>query len=425
MKKNQMIAKTLVVSMLLLGGAVSANAQFGGLKGLAKKAKDAAKDKVEQKIDNAKSDAVSQASDAAGIPSDNGLDASKVVWRWTGKESELGEEWAKNFVFDGDRKSSAYKVQVGAHMKIFNEILPKLGSTNAYGLLDYATFGPNKKTAVPIDEIPRYAWTKAFVDNPTLDNFKVFAMVLLYNSPTYMVYLDYPMNDKGTGVVNSQKGWMLPWPSESAMRSERDAREDYAFELAKKKIALKDICEYTCMQYQRAEAALTEGSASLAHGYFLAEELKKHMIEEHPDYNASADCVRQVNLMASKWEANNREMYRNMVDICGVNNMKPVDMPKGVNVSADIKSNGDAAAKKWAQAANLEYVKTIYLENQWHEFKNPKYPYNVTHHALKTAVIGKKGGKYVMMNMDLQKTVKGQWGMSVGLGAKLTPVNYK
>ena len=49
MKKNQMIAKTLVVSMLLLGGAVSANAQFGGLKGLAKKAKDAAKDKVEQK----------------------------------------------------------------------------------------------------------------------------------------------------------------------------------------------------------------------------------------------------------------------------------------------------------------------------------------------------------------------------------------
>ena len=149
------------------------------------------------------------------------------------------------------------------------------------------------------------------------------------------------------------------------------------------------------------------------------------MIEEHPDYNASADCVRQVNLLASKWEANNREMYRNMIDICGVNNMKPVDMPKGVNVSADIKSNGDAAAKKWAQAANLEYVKTIYLENQWHEFKNPKYPYNVTHHSLKTAVIGKKGGKYVMMNMDLQKTVKGQWGMSVGLGAKLTPVNYK
>ena len=422
MKKNQMIAKTLVVSMLLLGGAVSANAQFGGLKGLAKKAKDAAKDKVEQKVDDTKNSAINQASSAAGLDNPS---AEGVVWRWKGKESELGEEWANNFVFNGDRKSSAYKVQVGAHMKIFNEILPKLGSTTAYGLLDYITFGPDKKTAVPIDEVPRYAWTKAFVDNPTLDNFKVFAMVLLYNSPTYMVYLEYLMNDKATGVVNSQKGWMLPWPSESAMRSERDAREDYAFELAKKKIALKDICEYTCMQYQRAEAALEEGSASLAHGYFLAEELKKHMIEEHPDYNASADCVRQVNLMASKWEANNREMYRNMIDICGVNNMKPVEMPKGVSVSADIKNNGDAAAKKWAQAANLEYVKTIYLESKWHEFKNPKYPYNVTHHALKTAVIGKKGGKYVMMNMDLQKTVKGQWGMSVGLGAKLTPVNYK
>ena len=159
MKKNQMIAKTLMVSMLLLGGAVSANAQFGSLKGLANKAKKAAKDKVEQKIDDAKSSAVNQASDAAGIPSDNGIDASKVVWRWKGKESELGQEWADNFVFNGDRKSSAYKVQVGAHMKIFNEILPKIGSTTAYGLLDFVTFGPDKKTAVPIDEVPRYAWT--------------------------------------------------------------------------------------------------------------------------------------------------------------------------------------------------------------------------------------------------------------------------
>jgi hypothetical protein len=424
MKKNQMIAKTMMVSMLLLGGAVSANAQFGGLKGLANKAKKAAKDKVEEKVEDTKKEAVGQASDAAGIPTDNGIDASKVVWRWTGKESEMGE-WSDKIVFNGDRKSEAYKVQVGAHMKIFNEILPKCGSTTAYGLVDYATFGPDKKTAVPIDEIPRYAWTKAFVDNPTLDNFKVFAMVLLYNSPTYMVYLEYIMNDKSTGVVNTQKGWMLPWPSESAMRSERDAREDYAFELAKKKIALKDICEYTCMQYQRAEAAVEQGSASLAHGYFLAEELKKHMIEEHPDYNASADCVRQVNLMAAKWEANNREMYRNMIDICGVNNIQPVDMPKGVSVPADVKSKGDAAAKSWAQAANLEYVKTIYLESQWRTFKNPKYPYNVTHHALKTVVIGKKGGKYVMMNTDLQKSLKGEYRMSVGLGAKLTPVNYK
>jgi hypothetical protein len=114
-----------------------------------------------------------------------------------------------------------------------------------------------------------------------------------------------------------------------------------------------------------------------------------------------------------------------MVEICGVNNMKPVDVPSGVSVSADIKAKGDAAAKKWAQAANLVYVKTIYLENKWHTFKNPKYPYNVTHHSLPTVVICKKGDKYVMQKMDLQKTLKGEYGMTVGLGAKLTPVNYK
>ena len=45
MKKNLTIAKALMVSMFLFGGAVSANAQFGSLKGLANKAKKAAKEK--------------------------------------------------------------------------------------------------------------------------------------------------------------------------------------------------------------------------------------------------------------------------------------------------------------------------------------------------------------------------------------------
>ncbi len=114
-----------------------------------------------------------------------------------------------------------------------------------------------------------------------------------------------------------------------------------------------------------------------------------------------------------------------MLDLCSTSAMAPVDVPAGVSVSADIKSNGDAAAKKWAQAANLEYVKTIYLGNKWQAFKSQKFPYPITHYSIPAAVICKKGDKYVMQKMDLQKTVKGQYGMNVGLGAKLTPVNYK
>ena len=420
MKKNQFIVKTLVVAALFMGGMSNANAQFGKLKGLADKAKKEIKNKANDAKNSATEKAEKKAKDAAGI---DGPSSEGVVWRWEGKEKVLGK-WADKIVFTGDRKSDAYMQQVFLHMNIFEEVLKRLSSTEAYGLLDYIT-SDDKKTCAPVDEIPRYAWTKAFVDNPTLDNFKVFAMVLLYDTPTYMVYLQYPMSNATSGVVNADKGWMLAWPSESEMISERRAREEYAVELAKKKISLKDICEYTIMQYQRAEAALQEGKPSLAHGFFMAEALKKRLIEEHPDYNASADCVRQVEAAAAKWEADNRKIYRNMVEICGVNNMKPVDVPSGVSVSADIKAKGDAAAKKWAQAANLVYVKTIYLENKWHTFKNPKYPYNVTHHSLPTVVICKKGDKYVMQKMDLQKTLKGEYGMTVGLGAKLTPVNYK
>lgn len=57
MKQNQFIVKTLVVATLLLGGANSANAQFGGLKGLANKAKKAVQDKAKEKMDDAKNNA--------------------------------------------------------------------------------------------------------------------------------------------------------------------------------------------------------------------------------------------------------------------------------------------------------------------------------------------------------------------------------
>ena len=50
-------------------------------------------------------------------------------------------------------------------------------------------------------------------------------------------------------------------------------------------------------------------------------------------------------------------------------------------------------------------MKTIYLGNQWKTFKSQKYPYPITHYAIPAAVICKKGDKYVMQQMDLQKTV--------------------
>ena len=181
-----------------------------------------------------------------------------------------------------------------------------------------------------------------------------------------------------SGVVNSSKGWMLAWPSESDMITERRNREEYAIEIAKRKIALKDICEYTLMQYQRAEAAIQQGSASLAHGYFMAEAIKTRVIEGHSQYNASDEMVRKVEAESAKWQNNQGELYRQMLDLCSTSAMAPVDMPKGVNVSADIKSN-----------------------------------------------IVKQNGKYMMQKMDLQKTVNGQYGVVQALGAKLQPVNYK
>lgn len=406
------------VAAALIGGSLNANAQFGKLKGLADKAKSAAKDKASDAKNNAVESAKNSAGNAVGL---NTPSADGVVWHWDGRLNELGD-WEKHMVFDGNRKGHPYMQQVKIHMDIFGQVLSRLGSTTLYGYRDYITFGPDKKKAFPLDEVPRYAWTKAFVENPTVDNFKVFAMTLLYSSPLYMLYLQYPMDNASSGVVNTEKGWMLEWPSESDMNSERSAREDYAIELAKKKISLKDICDYTCLQYERAEAALEKPSVSLAHGFFLAEQLKKRLVDEHPDYNASAECVRKVEALASKWEANNRKLYQEMVEKCGVDGATPQPLPTGVSVSADIKSNGDAAAKKWAAAKKMEYVKTIYLAKSWRAFKSLKFPYNVTHHSIDVVVVLKTNGKTVMQRCDLQKSLQGQYGVVPALGSKLLPV---
>lgn len=81
MKQNRLFVKTLVASALLLGGVNSADAQFGKLKGLADKAKKEVKNKASEKVSDTKKSVVSQASDAAGVPTGDAPSAEGVVWR--------------------------------------------------------------------------------------------------------------------------------------------------------------------------------------------------------------------------------------------------------------------------------------------------------------------------------------------------------
>lgn len=69
MKQNQSIIKALVIAFFLVGGSISANAQFGGLRGLASKAKKAVKEKVQEEQSSTTTTVTSSATDAAGVSS--------------------------------------------------------------------------------------------------------------------------------------------------------------------------------------------------------------------------------------------------------------------------------------------------------------------------------------------------------------------
>ena len=415
MKKNQAFTRLLAALVIAFGVEATASAQLGGLKGLANKAKKAATDKATSTVkEKATKKAKEAVSEATGVDLDGDApDASKVVWRWEDKKAP----YYKTMHYAG--KDDAYTAQVKLIYDVITTVKGEGKKISNY----YRLGDANQNKVVPIDEVFRYAWTKAFVDNPTMDNFKLLALILPYQDPIFWHDLEYAMDNASTGLVNTKANTMLPWASESAMRSERDERENYAFELAQKKISLKDACEYAKMQFGRAEQGLQDPKAGYVLSMFVGRALVDYFIKNHKDYNESLDYVREVLNAANSWQ--NGSKYADLLNGFRVGATPAQPMPKGVNVDATTKSKGEAAAKSFASKQNCEYVKTIFTESNWRAFKNTKYPYNVTHHALKCVVIMKKGDKYVMQHCDLQKSLQGQYSMVQGLGSKLTPVDYK
>jgi len=109
-------------------------------------------------------------------------------------------------------------------------------------------------------------------------------------------------------------------------------------------------------------------------------------------------------------------------------NVKPVEMPKGVSVSASLMQTAVAQGKKqWG--ANL--VKTIFRTSNWATYKSPKWPYPITHRSLDVDYIVKENGVYYVNHWVLQNYyLSGKYTNRYSIQAKLSShhkekVNYK
>ena len=109
---------------------------------------------------------------------------------------------------------------------------------------------------------------------------------------------------------------------------------------------------------------------------------------------------------------------------------KPIAMPKTHDMGADLAQKAlDAAKSQFAGSFNVDEV--VFTTNQWHEFKEPKYPYRVMHRSLEAALLTKEGDKWMIRFYDFlqMSDTSGGWTQSYGFqaGADASPkvVNYK
>ncbi len=434
--QNRILIQMLMALAMTFGAQTAANAQFGKLKGLADKAKSAVKDKAASKVSNAQDNATQQAASATGSAAGVGAgssagapDASKVVWRWEDKSKSYYEafhfhEWGT----DWDNTIRLWFWQYVKDIISDEDFFTGTASSRAWLDLQDGKW-------IPYDEPLRYAYTKNFVDNPSLKSWKYFTMVLPYMIPNWYGHYRDRMDDYEHGIIDAKNNTMLAWGSDREMRNDREARERYALELAYKTVSVQEAAEWAIYNLRYVRDMYAKNTLKISHLWALyqAMAIKELMVEQHPDYekNKNNEVVR---LLFSEW--NNPkiltgEPYKGQFfDIFFAvrnGNMDKQSVPQGVAVDAATKNGGTSAGKTSAQNFGEQFVEVIYKSKEWSAFKNPKYPYNVTHHSLPVSLITKKGTQYIMRNGNLQRTPAGKYQIQIAMDgtASGVPVDYK
>jgi len=87
--------------------------------------------------------------------------------------------------------------------------------------------------------------------------------------------------------------------------------------------------------------------------------------------------------------------------------MPTIDMPKTVAMDANVVSTALACAKKQFNGV-FDVQKVVFLTNDWRTFKNPNYPYNVSHRSVLVGLIGVNDeGTYVIRQYNIQQPGNG------------------
>lgn len=417
-------ARFIVALAIILGCSTTASAQFSGL---VKKAKKAVTEKVQDKVKETKRDVKNQvthqAMEKAGLekpeydpnrkykPSKEALAADPQANDQTIEEGftkSIGEihacfeqfsdiapygpyytDNAKKFWGMGDSKADLY----GRYFSYFSYALKNDNRNGTNRISDFVPVKADEpQVQVPADEYYLNFWTCRFMADPKSETALkeyMYAYTWLFH-PICKIQYDYDMKDKTNGIINDNS---IMYPELVNMRWNRD---NMAYGYATSITPVENLLKLAEESAKGIEA--TDGDAfSRLFNHFMLDVLVNDFLPKHNN----APDAQKLKLLRLKLET---PTIGKLVDAYQQGFVDAVSEPKGVTVDAKTRTEGLAAAKKFA-GANFE--KAVFTNSSWQTFKEQKYPYRIMAYALPIAIITKEGGKRFVQYCTLTKSADG------------------
>lgn len=274
---------------------------------------------------------------------------------------------------------------------------------------------PDGEVLVTYDEFFRNAWTALFIADPLSPwAFHKYVNVLMFENRMFEIKYTYKMSDAEKGIVNAETGALLFAPSEAAYTHVQDSRKLLALSLARNEVTIDYLSYYLNELFKQCNAETNPVLKYIL--YWKIDAIMVNVFRQHKEYDASDVATRKVEASYSALESQRFDIETD----ARMHSAETVEMPKSVQVDGTTSSKVNAMAQTQFRD---EFVKTVFLGNNWTEFKEDKYPYRVMHLSLPVAVVVKRGGKYLINYYDVTRSPSGgDWHMMVQMGSSFMPV---
>lgn len=420
MKKDQSILKVAAAMLLALGLQTNANAQLGGLM---KKAKSAVKDKVENKAKMAGfeakagvNDAVSNATGVETSSSDSGSSSSSNKGKHPKSLNDLDKSL---FIYSVTDNADFYDVTNPKVEKGYVDFCNTCTQTEVEGRhvpYDMLAFEDCKTSngvkQVHLTDLSFAAYYSYFMMNPTeVSGYQCYVRARLmrdcyrFDKVAVFPYEQVPPPGQGwkevyPGSKNQRNITLKNGKSISLIETEtaRQKRWDDVQSAAEDILlantpynVVRSVLKGTLDAIKQCDAAGNNAACTnlLREAGYMIQDLGSHPL--HNKDEQFQDIREQYNQYFT-------QKRLGWLKAAGNASAKPVEMPKAANVSAEIQNQATAKAKAKFGA---KFVKAIVTESDWHVYKEPNYPYDISHRTMNVDVIIKEGNDYFVSHQML------------------------